>query len=426
MGTPVSSGNRGVLALGSSLAGLFLTENPLAEVTLLTSNNQPTTFEVRTGSALHILSVVNYRLSPRSAPNQHIFSIVLAAICYRLIPVDAVRGFIANCFPFILTVREAHIVGDVRGGDSFSDIYGLKRFALAFLPSFAVLLIRGSMVHFPQTYGPFKNRVTRVLARFLLLRSSTLIARDTGSLKVADQLLSGIKEIKLTPDVAFSLPPIVPSFPKLSIPVQNTEELRSLKAIGINVNGLMYYGGYSRNNMFGLKMRYCDFLYELSLKLLELTDRDILLVPHTFAAPGHTESDNHACVQLRGRLPAKLQARVRTVEEEYDQYEIKGLIGLCDFFVGSRMHSCIAALSQGVPCVGVAYSMKFQGVFETVKMGDWVIDGRARDNPFAISKILKLYQGRERSRQPLLENATAAKHKLHSAFSKMVAAASRS
>ena len=46
----------------------------------------------------------------------------------------------------------------------------------------------------------------------------------------------------------------------------------------------------------------------------------------------------------------------------------KAVIGQCDFFIGSRMHACIAALSQGVPCVGVAYSMKFAGVFDTVGM----------------------------------------------------------
>ena len=64
------------------------------------------------------------------------------------------------------------------------------------------------------------------------------------------------------------------------------------------------------------------------------------------------------------------------VDREYDQHEIKGVIGMCDFFVGSRMHACIGALSQGIPCVGVAYSMKFRGVFESVGVADWVVDSR--------------------------------------------------
>jgi polysaccharide pyruvyl transferase WcaK-like protein len=38
------------------------------------------------------------------------------------------------------------------------------------------------------------------------------------------------------------------------------------------------------------------------------------------------------------------------------------------------MHACIAALSQGVPAAGLAYSRKFAGVFEAVDVADLVFD----------------------------------------------------
>ena len=68
--------------------------------------------------------------------------------------------------------------------------------------------------------------------------------------------------------------------------------------------------------------------------------------------------------------------RLHTVVQEYDQSELKGIIGLCDFFIGSRMHACISALSQGIPTVGLAYSKKFRGVFECVGAGQFAIDMR--------------------------------------------------
>jgi hypothetical protein len=46
-------------------------------------------------------------------------------------------------------------------------------------------------------------------------------------------------------------------------------------------------------------------------------------------------------------------------------------------FIGSRMHACIAALSQGVPTVGLAYSDKFRGVFESLGLERLVADLRA-------------------------------------------------
>jgi colanic acid/amylovoran biosynthesis protein len=73
---------------------------------------------------------------------------------------------------------------------------------------------------------------------------------------------------------------------------------------------------------------------------------------------------------------------------DYDQHEIKAVIGRCDFFIGSRMHSCIAALSQGIPTIGVAYSKKFEGVFDSIGMRNWVIDGRFNETEVAVDKTM--------------------------------------
>jgi len=115
-------------------------------------------------------------------------------------------------------------------------------------------------------------------------------------------------------------------------------------------------------------------------------------------------------------LPPELRARVRIVTREYDQYEIKGVIGYCDFFIGSRMHACIAALSQGIPCVGIAYSMKFEGVFDSVCMGDWVVDGRSTTNEKAIRRILQLYRRRDSVRVELAQQANMARSRLREIF----------
>ncbi|MGZ8831280.1 MAG: polysaccharide pyruvyl transferase family protein, partial [Thermoanaerobaculia bacterium] len=52
------------------------------------------------------------------------------------------------------------------------------------------------------------------------------------------------------------------------------------------------------------------------------------------------------------------------------------IIGLCDFFVGARMHACIAALSQSIPTVAIAYSDKYTGVLESIGVGQLVADPR--------------------------------------------------
>lgn len=42
--------------------------------------------------------------------------------------------------------------------------------------------------------------------------------------------------------------------------------------------------------------------------------------------------------------------------------DYKGVIGLCEALVGARMHTNIAAMSQGIPTVSIAYSRKAWGI----------------------------------------------------------------
>jgi polysaccharide pyruvyl transferase WcaK-like protein len=172
--------------------------------------------------------------------------------------------------------------------------------------------------------------------------------------------------------------------------------------------------------MFGLKLDYPAFLTELVTALLREHPGEMWLVPHTFAPDGSVESDPEASRKLRDSLPAELRGRIRIVAREYDQHEIKGVIGHCNFFIGSRMHACIAALSQGIPCVGVAYSRKFAGVFESVGMGEWVVDGRHVGTRDAVERIIELYHRRDAVRADLRQNADSARERLDAVFQALV------
>ena len=420
MGTPVSSGNRGVLALGSSLASLCLSHCGADKVTILVGNRKPATFRIRHQEQSINVEVVNFRLSPKSKPNEHLAWIVFASILYRTLPL--LRNWLEQNTPWIKAVAQMDFVGDVRGGDSFSDIYGLKRFLISFFPVWSVILVKGSIVHFPQTYGPYKSTISRRLAAFLLCRSSTIVARDTISQSIAQSLAHRDQQVHLSPDVAFSLTSIPPN--SIESYPQNAG-FPSASCIGINVNGLMYNGGYTHSNMFGLKLNYPTFLKQLVLRLLEEQAGDLWLIPHTYAPLGDVESDNEASLRLREQIPYEQRHRVKILTSELDQYEVKGLIGMCGFFIGSRMHACIAALSQGVPCVGVAYSMKFQGVFESVGLEDHVVDARRSDNHNALVTTLDLFARREEIRDPLREASDKARQDLNRIFSELLGVSDR-
>ncbi len=83
------------------------------------------------------------------------------------------------------------------------------------------------------------------------------------------------------------------------------------------------------------------------------------------------------------------------------------------------MHSCIAALSQGIPCVGIAYSSKFEGVFDTLGMTEWVVDGRKVGKEEAIARILELYKRKNEIRETLSKNANLAQKLLEETFDEL-------
>lgn len=404
MGTPVASGNRGVEALGASIVELCRSAVPDADLRYLQVHRPVGTIKTSTSRGVCEIPLITCRMTPRVALRDQLWWVLFLSGLYRLLPM--LRGTIRSRSPWINEVASADWVGDVRGGDSFSDIYGLKRFVLASLPVLSVLWVKGSIVHLPQTYGPFRTRTARWLAGFLLRRSSVVVARDTESRRIAQELVTGRLQVGLSPDVAFALYAETP---------MEVSPLRP-NTVGFNINGLLFNGGYTGDNQFGLKLDYPDFPVAMISSLLDDPSVNVLLVPHTFAPDGDPESDNEACRIVHASLPPEHRSRVSVLQGDHNAHQLKGVIRQCDFFIGSRMHSCIAALSQGVPCVGVAYSMKFAGVFASIGMGDWVIDGRQADGDEVVHSVMALYGQRLETRGKLAANATEARRRLTDVF----------
>lgn len=418
MGTPLSSGNRGVLALGAALTRLCLDAVPGAEAVYFGSHRDDRPVVMRPHGRDYPLRIVHWRLSPKGGLRHHLFVIVAASFLYRFLPLSGWRRWLAGKIPWIGEVARARLIGDVRGGDSFSDIYGLKRLVLASLPVLSVIWIKGGIVLFPQTYGPFKSGTSRWIARWIVRRATTVIARDKESQRIAQELTRPGQEVLLSADVAFALH--ADAMDSALFNFELKPQPIPADAIGLNVNGLMFNGGYTGKNMFGLKLDYRTFVTELTVRLLTVHPGPLLLVPHTYASANDVESDNEACRLVKESLPPTLQSRVFIVTGDYDAHQLKGIIARCSFFVGSRMHSCIAALSQGVPCVGVAYSMKFRGVFESVGVADWVLDGRNLTNAEMLTQIFALYRRQEEVSSNLSQAASLSHQKLTTLFSDLI------
>ena len=386
MGASTSTNNRGVSALAVSLVKILLSLEPTARLSFITGSRDSQPQKISLIDKELLLPTVGYRLSPKAPFHQHLFIIFILALVQRFIPSKRLRRKLIYSNPVLREMYEADFVADIQGGDSFSDIYGLPGFVIGVLPMFIVILLQKKLVLLPQTYGPYKNVFARTLAHLIMKHAHFCFSRDKEGVDQLRKIKKGATNFSFCPDVAFMLDPIKPSktiiIPKLP---DSSEPL-----VGININGLMYNGGYTRKNMFGLAVDYKSLILEIVKLMIDQNSR-VLLIPHTYGAAGNANSDPLACEEVYRQIGS---SSVHILKGEYNQSEIKNIIGTCGFFIGSRMHACIAALSQGVPTVGVAYSKKFIGVFESVNAGEMVVDCRMIGSEEIKSVIMKFFSGR--------------------------------
>lgn len=404
LGAVFDTGNMGVSALAESAIKCILRRWPDAEITLLDSSRVAGEEQLRIGDKVMCIKKLPIRFCRNIFLGNHFVVLCFYAIMFRVFRGEKFRRFCMQRNASLNGIVQIDIVADITAGDSFSDIYGMRRFVQGFLRKWLILLFNKDLIMLPQTYGPFKRPIARTMARFILNRARMVYSRDRAGIECVNALLGNRENVKVrfVPDVAFVLDARRPEH----LDIEPSTDLRAQESIvvGLNISGLLFNGGYNRDNMFGLSCNYRELIIAVVKTLLQEQNVSVLLIPHVFPLAGNlVESDPDACLTIYEQLKNKYTDRIFLVKGEYDQGEIKYIISLCDFFIGSRMHTCIAAISQCIPAVGLAYSGKFQGVFETVNLGECVADMRNLKDSQILEKVRSILRNRDKIREHLKE-----------------------
>lgn len=275
-------------------------------------------------------------------------------------------------------IKKLDFVIDFTGGDSFTDIYGLNRFyeRTRFkdcIMKHGVPLILGS-----QTIGPFENPEARAYAVEVIRKVRQAFARDELSFQYMKEI-SGREPVLVT-DVAFALPYTRVEFPQ-------SQRIR----VGFNPSGLLWNGGYSADNQFGLAVEYKEYCYKVMDYLTQDPRFEVHLILHSF-------EDNDTNIADNDLIPARI------LQSKYPSTIMSPLFNSCidaksyiagmDILIGARMHATIAGFSSCVPVIPFAYSRKFQGLFNSLDY-EYVIDARKMTTNEALSKTIKWINQRD-------------------------------
>lgn len=276
--------------------------------------------------------------------------------------------------------KEADFILDIGQGDSFADIYGDNRFRLIDRIHKLARKYHKPYCLLPQTIGPFEDEGIRAKARKSIAEADICMARDKQSYDYVVKNVPEQKNVKEYIDVAFFMP------------YENMPQDKQFVHVGLSISALLWNGGYTGNNQFGLKCDYKKAVRQIIDFFVQQPDVKLHLVPHVVNGERYIENDyavsydlwreyNHPNLILSPFFLGPIEA--------------KSYISGLDFFMGARMHATIAAFSTGVPVVPMAYSRKFNGLFLDTLDYPYMSDMKAQDENEILDTIKNAFAKRQ-------------------------------
>lgn len=320
--------------------------------------------------------------------------------------------------PAVRLIDSCDAVVDISGGDSFSDIYGEKRFLSVVRPKMLAHQLHKPLILLPQTYGPYTAQTAREMASRVVESCRAAWARDEFSFQNLGGLVEGRSSgdnLHSGVDMAFGLP-VADASDRLG------EEAKRFIArqgdrttlVGFNVSGLIYNDTVNASRHYGFQSDYQAMVLDFLRTLLSSSpDVTVCLIPHVLSPAGHYESDIEAAADVEQRLNQEFPGRLMSITGDFDQSHLKWLISKMDWFCGTRMHSTIAALSSAVPTASIVYSDKARGVFRSCGQEQSICDPRHSGAEEIVQKLMSSFLARDELRPGLAAELDSVRSRLN-------------
>jgi colanic acid/amylovoran biosynthesis protein len=268
-------------------------------------------------------------------------------------------------FPIYRKLKESDVHVSC-GGAYLNDSWGFS-YVVHLLTLLVSKLLRRPIILYPQTIGPFRNRLGRLIARLVLNRVDAIFVRDSYSKTFLRETL----RVARTPiydgaDAAFLLQPASRQRIREILEQEGLTQDRPL--VGIAVRRWVF--PFAKN----ARIKYDRFrmtMARVADYIVENKGAIPVFVPMVSIPDKPLEQDDEASRDvirvMKYRHAAKL---VRS--SDYSPEEIKALIGKMTLQVGTRMHSVIFASSMSVPVVAIAYEPKTFSLMEGLGLDRFV------------------------------------------------------
>ena len=255
-------------------------------------------------------------------------------------------------------------------------------------------LIGKPVMLWAQTYGPFNLKYTRPFIRWVLNKANLITTREEISRTYLNDI--GVTApIFGTADATFMLPAI-PREEALTLIEHETGIPKNELMVGITAIPWHFPGEKDPNKKFE---NYLEAVAGAVDYIIEKLNAHVIFFPHVTLPPSN--DDRLISKEVFNRIENK--SKVTILTKDYPPEQLKGMYGCMSFFIGTRFHSCIFALSMHVPTIAIRYTHKATGIMKMLDMDVYVCNINTITTQELISKIDKIWTERDEVKKKLEE-----------------------
>ncbi len=412
-----SAANIGSGALVENSVRLLRKNFPGAEIEILAQN--PESINKLTGLPCHheLITLPLSRTRLRQlcwlvATGAWMMVHLLATQCRRIgIPVSpSLYTFDSQTMAAIQKVQGADMVvsvGAERINDNFYKAILFSLFMLWMVQAYGKFLVL-----FPQTIGPFHFSITRFLAASVLARCDVLFLRDRKSRDIVEEIGVRGPIVIDTCDVAVLQPALDANSARALLRQAGVpDDERPL--IGMSV---MRWSYIKAEGTSGYE-EYKRAIATVADEWIEQKGARVLFVATNVLTEGCREDDVSAAREIQALM--RHGDRAVVLSAVYSPAEMKGLMGLLELCLVTRMHACIFSTGIYTPTLSINYQFKLKEYMGLMGLGEYTLDIDRVTSDNLRDLMERAWKARAQNREVLKRHITDQGMALEAAMAKL-------
>lgn len=265
-------------------------------------------------------------------------------------------------------------------------IYVIWKFPLCFIGK----LFKKKTVKGPASFGPIISKTSKIKARF-------------ASNYIFNRILAREKESEKQMKVKAKIKKDIPVFPDLANMMSYNKPLKIEELVGISISHQII-------KQWNSTEKYIDCIKNLIEHIRQTYNYEILLIPNEFTQ-NNDYHDIHVANDIFNSLDNK--EKISIIEaDKMTSTQLKNEIAKCEVVVASRYHSCVAALSSGVPTLVIGWHHKYIELLEHYGQEKWILSNENCTSEKLIKMFDEFWENKDKEKEVIKENYKEVRRKL--------------